>query len=239
MCVCVYIVPALRGEKAYDFVFNTGPLILRVNRCPILLHWLNEVTAEVASTKILRERLHYERRTWPLKHDRIQGLCQTCITDIGLVDGGLVNVSRYPLQNDTMLGVINTEILDHLDRLLRRGLMEVRRLVSYEVQYSQCIVAEYFLQPVQHRGIARRSLRTLRTHLQATGSSIKNMLDTLDPWNVEFSPPMRNGFVELWKDRLDTKVAYEAPPEARTRYVAQLVIHDLFQSNSIKCAYVH
>lgn len=215
----VCIVPALRSGKAYDFVFNIAPSILRVHSLPILLHWLNEVTTEVAASKTLRQRLHYERRTWPPRHDKVQGLCQTCITDIGLVDGGLVTVTTNPLQVDTILNVINTEVSDHMDRLLRQGLMELRRLVSYEVQYSQCIVAEYFIQPVQHRGIARRSLRALRTHLQATASSIKTLLDALDPWNVESSPPLRNGFVELWKDRLDTKVAYEAPPEARAEYV--------------------
>lgn len=216
----VCIVPALRSGKAYDFVFTIAPSILRVHSLPILLHWLNEVTAEVAASKILRQRLHYERRTWPSKHDKIQVLCQTCITDIGLVDGGLVNVTTTPFHADTNLTVINTEVVDHMDRLLLQGLMELRRLVSYEVQYSQCIVAEYFIQPVQHRGIARRSLRALRTHLQATASSIKSLLDTLHPWNVESTPPLRNGFVELWKDRLDTKVAYEAPPEARAEYVS-------------------
>lgn len=210
------LVPALRSDKAYRFIFKTAPLILQVHQVPILLHWLNEVTYEVAASKILRRRLHYERRTWPPRHDRIQGLCQTCITDIGTVIGGLGNVTTIPFRPDTILQVIDTKVSNHMDRLLRQGLLELRRLVSYEVQYSQCIVAEYFIQPVHHRGVARRSIRTLRTHLRATASMIKRLLDVLDPWTVESLPPLRNGFIEQWKDRLDAKVAFEAPPEART-----------------------
>lgn len=212
----VCVVPALRSQKAYRFIFETAPAILRVHRVPILLHWLNEVTSEVAASKILRRRLHYERRIWPPRHDRIQSLCQTCIDDIGIVNGGLVNVTTIPFQTDTILDVIDTEVSNHMDRLLRQGLMELRRLVSYEVQYSQCIVAEYFIQPVDHRGVARRSIRILRTHLQTTCSMIKRLLDALEPWTVESSPPLRNGFIDQWKDRLDTKVAFEAPAESRT-----------------------
>lgn len=214
----VCIVPALRSGEAYRFVVEIAPRILKVHGLPIVLHWLTEVTVEAAASKTLRLRLHYERRTWPPRHDKIQGLCQTCITDIGLVGDGLISVTTNPFQNDTILDIINTEVLDHMERLMRQGLMEIRRLVSYEVQYSQCVVAEYFLKPVNDRGMVRRSLRALRTHLQTTASNIKNLLAVLKTWIVESSARSRDGFIELWQDRLGTKVANEAPFWAQATY---------------------
>lgn len=214
----ILTVPALRSGPAYRFLFETAPRILRAHRLPILSYWLTETTLEAAASKIMRIRLHYERNAWPERHNRIQALCQTSMEGIASLEGDLANVTASPFEVATIDIVIDTAVSDRIDGLLRQGLMEVRRLVSYEVQHSQSVVAEYFLRPVDERGMLRRSLRVLRTHLQTTATSISDLLSALAPWTRESISMNRNGFVERWEDRLRAGLTNEAPYWARARY---------------------
>lgn len=227
--------PALRSGPAYRFIFETATRILEIQQQHTLLHWLTQTTYEAAASKIMRLGLHYERNTWPQRHTRIQTLCQTSIANIGIIEGGLTNVTTiasipapwiptYPAVPNYM----DVQVLNHMDVLLRQGLLEIQRLTSYEVQYSQSVVAQYFLRPVDERGMLRRSLRILRDHIRTTARHISALLATLRPWMQESRVPARDGFIESWEDRVRARIASDAPFSVRAPYVLMTTLHPLF-----------
>lgn len=118
-------------------------------------------------------RLHYERRTWPQKFERIQGLCenitQNSVTIDSILQSVLSNASTANLEQTTRR--INT--------LLRQDLVELHRLLGYEVRYSQCLAAECLIRTADNPGLLRNSIGILQEYLQTTSQQVSNVLLSL------------------------------------------------------------
>lgn len=200
----MFVVPALRSGKAYRFMFETAPIVLAVHGLKIVSHWLTETTVELAASRIMRLRLHYERRGWPTRHNKIQVLCQASITNIAQVEEGIVTLTSDTLFSEELDQRVAEELLDPVNALLRQGLVEVRRLMSFEIQYTQAIFTEYIIRPLNQRGMLRRSFRALWTHLENIVTDVSKLLAALQPWTQESTLGARDGFLEQCEDRLQT-----------------------------------
>ncbi|KAJ4404832.1 hypothetical protein N0V82_010415 [Gnomoniopsis sp. IMI 355080] len=182
----------------------------------------------------MRLRLHYERRTWPTRHEKIQLLCQTSITNIGNVEEGIVNLSSFPHESEGLDDEVAEQLLDPTNALLREGLMEVHRLLTLEIQYPQAIIAEYLMMPVNQRGMLYRSLRALRTHIENVATEVTRLLAALAPWTREATFGERNGFIEECEDRLETcEIEGEGAREAMVFFVKD------FLSSAGECQQMH
>lgn len=147
----------------------------------MILAWLSKVSLDIAGSKIMRLRLHYERRTWDDKYGRIHTLCDQVVRDASSTANSLViYLSDLPLDDEGQI-VDRDEVTRMLDDLLRQDALELNRLLDYESRYAQCLAAEYFLKDVEDRSLVRRSMHILLRHLQETcdwaGAALASLLD--------------------------------------------------------------
>lgn len=154
----------------YVFLFETAPNILRAQRQYLLLHWLEQITFDTAGYKIIKLRLHYERRTWPEKFRKIQELCQNITGDSIAIGSSLQSV----VSNATTANL--TQITPRMNTLLRRDLVELHRLLGYEVRYSQYLATECLIRTADNPGLLRKSIGILQEHLQTTTQRASNVL---------------------------------------------------------------
>ena len=155
--------------------FNTAISILRVQNQNLILAWLSKTGLEIAGAKIMRLRLHYERKTWDDKYNGIQGLCQKISGDI--------QIARNTIQSFTSGTPMGNDAVTQLNALFRRDLPELHRLVDYEGRYAQNIAAEYFLKDLDDHRLVRRSMHILLGHLQQTLGQLGSVLLAMgDVW---------------------------------------------------------
>lgn len=161
----------------YIFLFETAPDILQAQQQYLLLHWLRRITFDTASLKMIKLRLHYERNTWSQKYGKIQDLCQNITRDFETVGNNLqATLSRTS-------GVNFQQIRDRMNTLLQQSLVELHRLLGYEVRYSQCLAAECLIRTVNNPSLLRNSIGILQEYLQNTHQHASVVLDRLR--NVE------------------------------------------------------
>lgn len=147
----------------------------------MILAWLSKTSLDIAGSKIMRLRLHYERRTWDDKYGRIHTLCDKVVRDASEVANNLViYLSDLPLDDEGQI-IDRDEVTRLLDDLHRQDALELNRLLDYESRYAQCLAAEYFLKDVEDRSLVRRSMHILLRHLQETcdwaGAALASLLD--------------------------------------------------------------
>lgn len=118
----------------------------------------------------MKLRLHYERRTWPQNFQRTQDLCQNIARDSGRISRILQNL----ISNASVAGVEG--MVQRLNRLLRQDLVELHRLLGYQVRYSQCLAAECLIVTSDKPGLLGRSIGILQTHLQTTSQWTSTVL---------------------------------------------------------------
>lgn len=113
---------------------------------------------DMAAGKIMRLRLHYERKTWDEKYLDIVLKCKMIQKDTQTAGENVRNeIAGMPTGNDPHT---------HLNNLIRQDIPGLHRLLDYESRYSQGIAAEYFLKDVDDRDLVRRSMHALLVHLQ-------------------------------------------------------------------------
>lgn len=143
-----------------------------------------------ASLKIMKLRLHYERRTWPQKYKKIHDLCDSITQDLERSGNGLqAFLSNTPLER---LEQFTTRIYT----LLRRDLAELHRLLGYEVRYSQCVAAECLIRTADNPNLLRRSISILQDHLQATHQRVSVVLERLADMKQSLARDTSSRFTE-------------------------------------------
>ncbi|KAG8170176.1 hypothetical protein KVR01_000921 [Diaporthe batatas] len=118
----------------------------------------------------MKLRLHYERRTWPGNFKRIQDLCQNIARDSGRINTNLQTV----ISNASAVGVEG--IFQRMNHLLRQDLVELHRLLGYQVRYSQYLAAEALIGTADRPGKLGKSIGILREHLEATSQGTGTVL---------------------------------------------------------------
>lgn len=181
----------MKSKDVYIFLFETAPAILRAQRKYLLLHWLESVTWRAAGYKIIKLRLHYERRTWPQNFKRIQDLCQNIAQDSGRINKNLQTI----ISNASVAGAEG--IAQRLNRLLRQDLVELHRLLGYQVRYSQCLAAECLIETADKPSLLGKSIAFLQKHLQTTSQWTGTVLLRLGDIkrSIDMDPSSR--FVEV------------------------------------------
>ena len=166
---------------------TTAPNILQRQNQRLISAWLSQVSLEMAGSKIMRLRLHYERKTWDDKYGAIRNSCQKIIQDFAAASNSLQN---YLSNADDGSGVVDLyQVMSQLHTLFRQDLLELHRLVDYESRYSQCVTAEYFLKDLDDRWLVRRSMHVLLGHLQATCGQVGGILQAMmEIWKGQYHP---------------------------------------------------
>lgn len=140
-----------------DF-FATASSILVKQKQTLIEAWLYRTSLEMIGGKMMRLRLHYERKTWDEKYSGILRLCRAIQDDIQTARENVQNqLSGRPTTNDPGT---------HLNNLIRQDIPQLHRLMDHESRYSQIIAAEYFLKDLDDRNLVRRSMHALLVHLQ-------------------------------------------------------------------------
>jgi hypothetical protein len=93
-----YVAPLIQNKNVYNFLFETAPRVLRVQQQYLLLHWLEQTTWDTGGYKILKLRLHYERKKWPKKFGNIQDLCLKIAKDPMLQIFATASKSLYQMK---------------------------------------------------------------------------------------------------------------------------------------------
>lgn len=178
----------------YIFLFETAPDILRAQQQYLLLQWLQRITFDTASLKIMKLRLHYERRTWPQKHGKIQELCQNVTRDFETVGSSLRRIVSSS-------SAVNFEqITNQVNTLLRQDLVEIHRLLGYEVRYSQCVATEFLIRTANNPSSLRRSIIILQECLQTTQHRASLVLERLRDMRHNMAADTSSRFSEIAED---------------------------------------
>lgn len=117
----------------------------------------------------MKLRLHYERRTWPEKFDKIQQFCHNITRESVAIGNSLQSVLSAAAAN-------LEQITLRVNTLLRQDLVELHRLLGYEVRYSQCLAAECLISTADNPGLLRKSIGILQEHLQTATQQASNVL---------------------------------------------------------------
>lgn len=171
--------PLIGNKAVVTFLFVTAPSILQAQNQRLILCWLSKVSLDIAGSKIMRLRLHYERKTWDDKYGEIRNLCQNIIQNFTTASSDLQKYLSDTPEDDDGDVVDLYYIRSQLDVLLRQDLLELHRLIDYEGRYSQCVAAEYFLKDLDDRRLVRRSMHILLGHLQTTCDQVAAILQCM------------------------------------------------------------
>lgn len=121
----------------------------------------------------MKLRLHYERRTWPRKYRTIQDLCQNVSRELDIIGTRLQGIASSASAVDF------EQVQNRINTSLRVNLVELHRILGYEVRYSQCLAAECLIRTVDNPGSLHRSMGILREHLRATHQHVDVVLGKL------------------------------------------------------------
>lgn len=142
----------------------------------------------------MKLRLHYERRTWPHKHREIQELCQNITRDLETIG---ISLRRIMSRNSA---VNFQQLTTGVNNLVRQDLVEVHRLLGYEVRYSQCLATECLTRTVNNPGLLRRSINILRECLQTTHQHASQVLERLRVVKHNMAMDTSSRFPEIAQD---------------------------------------
>lgn len=188
--------PLVGNKAVVTFLFVTAPSILQAQNQRLILAWLSKVSLDIAGSKIMRLRLHYERKTWDDKYGGIRNLCQNIIQKFTAASSNLQEYLSDTAEDDDNV-VDSYYVQSQLDDLLQKDLLELHRLIDYEGRYSQCVTAEYFLKDLDDRRLVRRSMHILLGHLQTTCDQVAAILQSmLEIWQSMAADPLFNEQVQ-------------------------------------------
>ena len=198
-----------------------APDILLAQEQYLLHQWLKQLTFDAASLKIIKLRLHYERRTWPQRFGKIQDLCQKIIRDFQTVWSSLQGIQS----NASALNL--AQITDQINSLLRRDLVELERLLGNEAKYSQCLAAECLIRTADNPSLLRKSIGILRTHLVNTSRDASIALQRLRNLEQNLATDPLSCFTEAAED---CQLVYA---RIRTEVTALEMVIQLLRNNTV------
>ncbi|KAK2611512.1 hypothetical protein N8I77_004846 [Diaporthe amygdali] len=173
----------IKSVGVLGFINNHALPRLREHQLISIMRYLSLLTREAASAKLFRNRLHYEKRTWPTRVHGIQDLTSTSTQGFNAIWNGVLETLQQPL-SDATAGYVSD--LTETMRGLLRSLMELNHLLGIEVQYSQGLTAQYVLHSTAARvKIHRRYMQPLQQHLQQMRDSISALLDRVAPSHIQ------------------------------------------------------
>lgn len=124
--------PALRSGPAWRFIVETATPLLQNHNQDIISHWLIQETNKAAAPKVLRLRLHYERKTWPQKSKIIRNLCQKTASDIDAVHNGLTSFMAEPLLSRDLAEILEPELVQPIVCTFLTDQTEALLVISHE-----------------------------------------------------------------------------------------------------------
>lgn len=114
----------IRSKAALDFIITYAiPILYEYDQLSIL-NYLELLTREAATASLMRNRLHYEKRTWPNRLGSIVELSRTSIRNFDTIWYSLNHTFQSPLLEDTLF---NTEQVGGDIRELLMNLTELNR----------------------------------------------------------------------------------------------------------------
>ncbi|KAG8170027.1 hypothetical protein KVR01_000772 [Diaporthe batatas] len=164
--------PPLVGhnQTVLDFFATAGKILMNQNQ-HLIQSWLHRTCFDMVGAKVMRLRLHYERKTWEDKYDGIMTKCIQVRNESYSARRNIANeVAGLPTGNDPHT---------HLNNLIRQEIPELHRLMDHESRYCQAIAAEYFLKDLDGRNLVRRSMHALLRHLQTILSHFDDALQEI------------------------------------------------------------
>ncbi|KAG6362747.1 hypothetical protein INS49_007840 [Diaporthe citri] len=172
-----FLTSVIRSRAALSFIVNYAMPRLHEHRQISILHYLALLTRDVATAKLMRNRLHYEKRTWPNRLRAIRDLRDKSTESFNTAWDGCIEVLQRPLAPSTVDDL--DEFIMKVQELLA-NLTELNRLLGIEVQYSQALAAQYILKtPEARRKIHRRYMRFLRENMVHMRNSIAYVVETI------------------------------------------------------------
>lgn len=98
----------LRSESALDFIDYAVP-VLRANNHTAILRYLMLLTMEGSSAGLMRNRLHYEKRTWPNRRRGIEELSRTSAQNFHTIWASLNQTLQSPISPNTLGNVYQVQ----------------------------------------------------------------------------------------------------------------------------------
>lgn len=122
----VYLTSVIRSRVALAFIsVYAVPRLLEHGQIAIL-NYLSMFTQDAAAAEIMRNRLHYEKRTWPTRLRGINDLSGKSTQSFDATWNDLIQKLQRPLSGNTAAEVIDVvmkirELLAHLTELNRKS----------------------------------------------------------------------------------------------------------------------
>ncbi|KAL2284815.1 hypothetical protein FJTKL_08644 [Diaporthe vaccinii] len=191
----------IRSRVALSFIVNYAMPRLHEHRQISILNYLALLTREAAAANIMRNRLHYEKRTWPNRFHRIRDLGEKSTESFNTVWDVLIKVLQRPLSLNTLNDL--DEVIMSIRELLA-NLTELNRLLGIEVQYAQALAAQYMLKtPEARRKIHRRYMRFLRENMVRIRDYVARVVETITPSHEEDGRLVWKTITAPWEARFD------------------------------------
>lgn len=130
----------IKSVGVLGFINNHALPRLREHQLISIMRYLSLLTREAASAKLFRNRLHYEKRTWPTRVHGIQDLTSTSTQGFNAIWNRVLETLQQPLSDATAARVSD---LTETMRGLLRNLMELnRKSVAHSVRQAHCKATE-------------------------------------------------------------------------------------------------
>lgn len=142
----IYLRAVIRSRVAIAFIsVYAVPRLLDHGQIAIL-NYLTMFTQDVAAAEIMRNRLHYEKRTWPTRLRGISDLSGKSTQSFDTTWNDLLQKFQRPLSENTAAEVLDVvmkirELLTHLTELNRKSCLSflpVARILNCFLRASGC-----------------------------------------------------------------------------------------------------
>lgn len=189
-------------------MLSTASALLRDAGYHLLERYLKLATFQIASYKILRRRLFYERNGWDNKFAHVQGMIEHAAGWYSAIDyevGGILSaVDHFKTQPISTVG--------HLPPWVREFTAYIRnviRVVGQESAYIDNIAQQYLLQvEVWRPEIHARYISHLLVRVRALGASVRNLASLIDCRQAD----PKSGERALWTEVIEVKAWRDMNP---------------------------
>lgn len=122
------LTPVIRSRTAFDFIFHYAIPTLMRHEQKAIVDYLVLFTRDSAITAIMRNRLHYEKRTWPNRVRGIQDLSNRSTQSFEAVWDVLVQTLQRPVSVNTAaeIDAVVTRIRELLYNLMELNSKSLR-----------------------------------------------------------------------------------------------------------------
>lgn len=160
-----FLTSVIRSRISLAFITTYAvPQLYKLRQVNIMMY-LMALTRDAATATVMRNRLHYEKRSWPTRLRRIQDQSATTTQSFDTVWDTLIHTLQRPLSENTAVdaaGVIQRlrELLAHLMELNRKFLPDIPSITKRLNRFSRVVgyrssVLPRYCRPVyaeDHRG---------------------------------------------------------------------------------------